>query len=100
VALQIVWTPDATQHFNEILGYWVQRNGSNEYSIKLYQKVKSALLVLSRYPESGKLTEKNGIRAKIVRDYYVFYSYDYENLVVVGMSDMRREPEFIASFPK
>lgn len=52
------------------------------------------------YPESGKLTEKHGVRAKIVRDYYVFYTYDYENLVVVGMCDMRREPESIASFPK
>ncbi len=100
MALQIVWTPDATQHFNEILEYWVQRNGSNEYSIKLYKKVKSAISIISMYPESGKLTEKHGVRAKIVRDYYVFYTYDYENLVVVGMCDMRREPEFIASFPK
>ncbi len=100
MALQIVWTPDASQHLNEILEYWVERNGSNEYSMKLYQKVRSAIFVLSKYPESGKLTEKYGLRAKIIKDYYVFYKHDLENLVVVGICDMRREPEIITTFLK
>lgn len=71
MALQIIWTLDATQHFNDILEYWIERNGSNVYSKKIYQTVKSTLFILSKYPESGKLTEKHGIRAKIVRDYYL-----------------------------
>jgi plasmid stabilization system protein ParE len=73
VALQIIWTPDAILHFNEILEYWIEKNGSQDYSKKLFQTVKSSLLLLTKYPESGKLTEKQGIRAKIVKDYYIFY---------------------------
>jgi len=100
VALQIVWTPEASQHFEEILEYWIKRNGSPIYSQKLYQTVKSSLRVLAKYPASGKLTERSGIRVKIVKDYYLFYTYNPDHLVIVGMCDMRRDPNIIQDFLK
>ena len=100
MALQIIWTPDAIQHFNQILEYWIECNGSPAYSQKLYQTVKSTLLLLTKYPESGKLTEKQGIRAKIVKDYYLFYSYNFSTLTIVGMCDMRRDPVLFETYLK
>lgn len=100
MALQIIWTVDAKDHLNEILEYWHQRNGTRTYSKKLYQTVKNALKILSKYPESGKLTEKPLIRTKIVRDYYLFYTFDDLNLFVVGFCDMRRDPEYIETLIK
>jgi plasmid stabilization system protein ParE len=97
MALQIIWTVDAKDHFNEILDYWYQKNGTTTYSIKLYQTVKNALKTLAKYPESGKLTEKPLIRAKIIKDYYLFYRFDKTHLFVVGFCDMRRDPEYIVT---
>jgi len=56
MALQIEWTPDAELHLTEILEYWIARNGSDFFSKQLYQAVKKILEVLSRYPESGRIT--------------------------------------------
>ncbi|MBK9254990.1 MAG: type II toxin-antitoxin system RelE/ParE family toxin [Saprospiraceae bacterium] len=95
MALQIIWTVDAKNHVSEILDYWHQRNGTKIYSQKLYQTVKNALKTLAKYPESGKLTEKSLIRAKIIKDYYLFYTFDKTHLFVVGFCDMRRDPEYI-----
>ncbi len=68
MALQIEWTPDAKIHLNEILEYWIDRNGSNLYSQKLYESVKLVLLVLSKYPESGQETENEFVRSRIVKN--------------------------------
>lgn len=95
MALQIIWTVDADNHFNDILEYWSMRNGTKTYSQKLYQAVTNAIMMLSKYPESGKLTEKTFVRVKIVRDYYLFYSFNDTHLYVVGFCDMRRNPNYI-----
>lgn len=100
MALQIIWTVDAKAHLNEILEYWHRRNGTRIYSKKHYQTVKNALKILSKYPESGKLTEKSFIRSKIIRDYYLFYSFDDANLIVLGFCDMRRDPDHIETIIK
>ncbi len=98
MALQIVWTIDAKEHLNEILEYWYQRNGTKTYSQKLYQTAKNALKTLAKYPESGRLTENSQIRAKIIKDYYLFYKFNNTHLFVVGFCDMRRDPEYIETF--
>lgn len=97
MALQIEWTPDALLQLNEILEYWIKRNDSHTYSNKLYGTIKNILTVLSKYPESGKLTENSKIRTKILKDYLIFYSYDNKILTVLGFCDMRRDPLFIKS---
>lgn len=95
MALQVIWTLDAKEHLNEILDYWHQKNGTKTYSGKLYLNVKNALRTLAKYPESGKITEKPLIRAKIIKDYYLFYTFDKTHLFVVGFCDMRRDPDHI-----
>ena len=97
MALQIVWTPDAKLQLNEILKYWEQRNDSLLYSKKLYKIIKNALIVLSKYPESGKISENKKVKIKIIKGYYLFYSFDKEKLSVMGFCDMRRDPNFVES---
>ena len=94
MALQIVWTPDAKLQLNEILKYWEQRNDSLLYSKKLYKIIKNALIVLSKYPESGKISENKKVKIKIIKGYYLFYSFNKEKLSVIGFCDRRRDPNF------
>ncbi len=97
MALQIEWTPDAKAHLSEILEYWIERNGTSTYSQKLYESVKNVLTVLSKYPESGHATERQGIRSKIIKDYFIFYTFDNKILSVIGFCDMRRSPDLIST---
>lgn len=95
MALQVIWTSDAKEHLNAVLKYWHQRNGTKAYSQKLYQTVRNGLKILAKYPKSGKLTERQQVRAKIIKDYYLFYTFDKTYLIVVGFCDMRRDPDYI-----
>lgn len=95
MALQIEWTNTAEQDLNEVLEYWNERNGSKLFSVKLYELIKHNIGILARFPESGKPTNKAFIRVKIVKQYFVFYTYNDSTLTIMGLCDMRRDPEYI-----
>lgn len=98
MALKIKWTRNALEHLVDILHYWEVKNGTNSYSIKLYKLFQDSLNLLSRYPTSGTITSNHLIRKKTVRDYFLYYSFDESNVIVLGIVDMRRNPKFIRKF--
>ena len=100
MALKIKWTRNALEHLVDILHYWEVKNGTNSYSIKLYKLFQDSLNLLSRYPTSGTITSNHLIRKKTVRDYFLYYSFDESNVIVLGIVDMRRNPKFIKTFEK
>ncbi len=95
MALQIEWTDKAISHLDDILNYWEERNGSRNYSIKLYSIFQEALEVLSRYPDSGRRTSNLFLKKKSIRDYFLYYSYDKTKLTVMGISYMGRGPKYL-----
>ena len=100
MALKIVWTENAYTHLEDILYYWEARNGTKLYSIKLYKLFQNVLDIISRYPDSGSKTNNILIRRKVVKDYFIYYSYNEEALTVIGIVDMRRNPQFLKGFEK
>ncbi len=82
---------------NKVLDYWTERNQSNTYSHKFINLVDEALILLSRFSESGRQTENESIRVKIIREYFIYYSFDEKRLQVIDICDMRRDPEYINS---
>lgn len=95
MALKLEWTERAIEHIVEILEYWEERNGSKTYSIKLYSWVETTLAILTKHPESGRITDNNRLYKKIVKDYFIYYTFDTEILTVIAIIDMRRDPDFI-----
>ena len=73
MAKKIIWSLRARNDRKNIFKYWNQRNRSNRYSTKLNKLFKEALILVSNHPKIGKLTDKENIRIKIVRDYLIFY---------------------------
>ncbi len=83
--------------FDEILNYWNKRNGSPRYSIKLINLFDESIMKLTNYPDSGKPTDNLLVKYKIVKDYFLYYSFDETTLYVVDICDMRRNPTYIKS---
>jgi toxin YoeB len=100
VALQINWTVKALDHLDNILNYWEERNGTRTYSNKLHVIFQEALEVLSRYPDSGRQTNNLFLKKKSVKDYFIYYAFDDNNLTVLGISYMGRGPEYLKSMEK
>lgn len=98
MVLQVNWTDEAKSQFKEILDYWEERNSSSIYSEKLLNLVGQSIARLVEFPEIGRVTENERIRLKIIKDYFLYYSFDDENLTILGISDMRRGPDYTKSF--
>jgi len=71
--------------------------GTTDYSIRLVSLFDKTLNTLSSLPKTGKETDNRQIRYRIVKDYFLFYSYDDSALYVVDICDMRRDPTYIRS---
>jgi toxin YoeB len=82
MAKEIIWSEQAINDRRNILIYWIFRNQSKLYSIKLGQLFREAVNLIAEYPFIGKATDIKNIRAKKVRDYFFFYQ-ETENQIHV-----------------
>ena len=83
---KITWTEKANLERIEILEYWINRNKSKTYSVKLNQLIKTSLKQVAENPTIGRKTDfDENVRLKIVRDYLIFYQYDSAELKVLSV---------------
>jgi addiction module RelE/StbE family toxin len=87
---KIVWTQKANEERKEILAYWIERNQSKTYSIKLNNLIKDTLQIAALYPDTGRKTTFENIRVKIIRDYLLFYEANKTTLIILAIWDFRR----------
>ena len=93
MAKRIIWSYRAQQDRKEILAYWISRNKSKTYSIKLNSLFIEAIELLSVHPLIGKKTEIENVRIKIVRDYFITYRILESTIEVLTIWDSRQDPE-------
>lgn len=93
MALKVVWTAPAQAQRKSVLSYWVKRNGSAAYSLKLDLRFRSALRMISRNPKLGRPTTYADVRVKTVGDYLLFYRVEALTVVVLVLWDARQDPE-------
>jgi len=82
MAKKVVWSLRAQNDRKKILSYWNKRNKSNNYSIRLNRLFTEATKAIFDYPKIGKITERENIRIKIVREYLIVYK-ELENKIEV-----------------
>ena len=69
----INWTKQALIDRIQILEYWIKRNRSKEYSIKLELLFIAAFESISRNPELGRKIANLNAKAKIIKHYFIIY---------------------------
>ena len=92
MAKRIKWTIQAEQELADILEYWVKRNKSNTFSLKLIDLFEEATKLISTFPDIGQQTDIENIRQKLVRDYLIFYRIDGEIIHILSIWDPRQDP--------
>ena len=90
-ARKIIWTKKANFERKEILEYWINRNKSKTYSIKLNNLIIETLEQLSENPSIGKKSDFENIYVKIIRSYLLFYEFNTTHLKVLSIWDGRRD---------
>ncbi len=100
MARLIIWTQRAQKERIEISKYWISRTNSIFYSKKLNELLKDSLRLISKYPSIGKLTDKENIRVKVLRNFLIFYEITENEIVVLSLWDCRQNPEDLTKIIK
>lgn len=93
VKYKISWSVEARLDLIDILKFYIERNLSNTYSIKLNAKINKRIKALIRNPFLGKPTEYESVRALVTADYEIIYEIIKQDIIVVMIWDCRRNPE-------
>lgn len=70
---KIDWSVDAKLDLYDILNFYIERNGSNNYSRKLHLKIKKSVNSVLKNPLLGLKTDIESVRALITSDYQILY---------------------------
>jgi addiction module RelE/StbE family toxin len=89
---KIIWSNQAKEKFRAILTFYNQRNGSNEYSIRLFKRVSEELNLLINNPNLGIKTNFETIRGLIIGDYIFFYETTDSSIIIHTVWSSRQNP--------
>jgi len=67
MARKVIWSRKAQDDRLKIFDYWNKRNGTTNYSEKLFYLFKGAIELIKVYPEICLKTEIEGVRSKLVK---------------------------------
>ena len=89
---KIIWSHRAKIKRYEILEFYIDRNKSKTYSVKLNKQFNRGLRLLSKYPNMGLKTDLDGIRGLIIDNFILFYEVDKNSIIVHYIWDSRQDP--------
>jgi toxin YoeB len=69
---EIVWSPLAKLQLENVLKFYVQRNGNSNYSLKIVKEVQDLLETLSKAERIGRLTSNKFTRVISMKVYLLF----------------------------
>ena len=87
---KIIWTKTPNLERKEILEYWILRNKSKRFSIKLNYLILQTLEVLRENPTIGRRTNIDNVRVKLIREYLLLYEFTDAELIILSIWDARR----------
>lgn len=83
MAQKIVWAQKAKRELIDILQYWVDRNKSNIFSLKLNSLIESQLNLILEQPKIGRKTDIPNVYIKVIHKYLLYYEFVNDTLYIL-----------------
>lgn len=91
--IEIRWSLDAVEEFEEVYDYWITNNNSQTYSKKLIGHLKRNIELISRNPNLGINTQINSVKMRLVeKNYYIIYKIESDHIQILKFWDTRQNP--------
>ena len=90
---EIVWSPLAKLQLENVLKFYVQRNGNSNYSLKIVKEVQDLLETLLKAERIGRLTSNKFTRVISMKVYLLFYELNGNRIEIVSFWDNRQDIE-------
>ncbi|WCO00229.1 type II toxin-antitoxin system RelE/ParE family toxin [Psychroserpens ponticola] len=89
----VIWTKTADIQFVGILEYWVNRNKSNKYSIKLLKLVTERTNQIAKNPKLYKRTDFKNVHVASLGNYSIYYKATEKEIIISAFWDNRQNPK-------
>lgn len=93
MAKQIIWSRKAQNELIEILEYWINRNKSKTFSIKLNTLIEEQLKLILEFPQIGRKTDIENVYIKVVHKYLLYYEFVNEELHILTIRHGSKNPK-------
>jgi plasmid stabilization system protein ParE len=90
---KIVWSNRAKIRLYAILDFYIKRNKSKVYSIKLQKLISKEVNLLLKQPDLGLKTSEETTRGLIIQDYIVYYEITDDKIKIHTIWDCRQNPD-------
>jgi len=90
---KIVWSNRAKIRLYAILDFYIIRNKSKAYSIKLQKIISKEVNLLLKQPDLGMKTSDDSIRGLIIGNYIVYYEITDDKIIIHTLWDSRQNPD-------
>jgi plasmid stabilization system protein ParE len=90
---KIVWSNRAKKRLYGILEFYIERNKSKSYSIKLYKLLNKEVKLLLKYPDLGLKTSEESVRGLIIDTYIIYYEVTEDKIIIHTIWDCRQDPD-------
>jgi toxin YoeB len=90
---KIVWSDRAKKRLYGILEFYIERNKSKSYSIKLYKLLNKEVKLLLKYPDLGLKTSEESVRGLIIDTYIIYYEVTEDKIIIHTIWDCRQDPD-------
>ena len=90
---KIVWSNRAKIRLFAILDFYIVRNNSKIYSIKLQKLISKEVNLLLKQPDLGLKTSEDTTRGLIIENYIVYYEITDDRIIIHTIWDSRQNPD-------
>lgn len=84
---KIIWSHKAKIKLTQILEFYIERNKSKTYSVKLYNQFQKNIKLLVKQPHIGVKTNLKDIRSLIIGEFMILYDKGYHTGSEFNISD-------------
>jgi toxin YoeB len=90
---KIVWSDRAKKRLYGILEFYIERNKSKSYSIKLYKLLNKEVKLFIKYPDLGLKTSEESVRGLIIDTFIIYYEVTDDKIIIHTIWDCRQDPD-------
>jgi plasmid stabilization system protein ParE len=90
---KIVWSNRAKIRLFAILDFYIVRNNSKTYSIKLQKLISKEVNLLLKQPDLGLKTSEDTTRGLIIENYIGYYEITDDKIIIHTIWDSRQNPD-------
>jgi plasmid stabilization system protein ParE len=90
---KVVWTQTAASQRRSILEYWVNRNKSNTYSIKILRLSNDKTKAIAQNPKLFRQADFPDTHMAAMGHFSIFYKFNSKEVIITAFWDNRQDPK-------